>query len=391
MWMTNRFIKQLPPSKFLSQRSMRFPFLGVGQFGSSTRSCFSSKTPSNITIVGSGNWGSVVGKIVAENAALHTEFDTTVRMWVYEEVIEGKKLSSIINNEHENIKYLPGVKLPSNLEAVTDLKEATDGADVLIFIVPHQFLEPVCTNIGSISADAFGVTCIKGMFVNGGDVQTCSEFIQNRLRDRHPNFRVAALSGANVASELAREEIAEATIGNPENLEREMLLRLFSRPYFSVTCLDDVIGVECGGALKNVVALAAGFVDGMKLGSNTKAAVLRLGLREMTQLSRKIWPSVRESTFLHSCGLGDLITTCYAGRNRKCAEEFAKTSKSWEDIEKDILNGQKLQGTLTCQEVHEILEARELLEDFPLFRAVYDIAFNKAPLDSLTRVISETH
>jgi len=382
-----RFLKYPRLAISTSSFNRSSPFHGVRRFGVESSSAHKSEKPSNITIVGSGNWGCVVGKIVAENAAQNPELDSNVRMWVYEEVVEGRKLSSIINTEHENVKYLPGIKLPSNLEAVTDLKEATDGADVLIFIVPHQFLSSVCSNIGNLNPEAFGVTCIKGMFVKNGNVQTCSEFIRSALGDRYPSFPVAALSGANVASELAQEEIAEATIGYPKDLEPKKLERLFQRPYFPVTSVHDVLGVECGGALKNVVALAAGFIDGMRLRSNSKAAVLRLGLQEMIQLSQRIYPSTQESTFVQSCGLGDLITTCYAGRNRKCAEEFARTGKSWEVIEKEMLNGQKLQGTLTTQEVYEILEARKLLEEFPLFRTVFEIAFKGAPLEDLTRVI----
>jgi len=388
MQMFCRFQNRPPFTQITGIFNRQFTLPGGSAFCFGSRSMFSSTKTSNITVVGSGNWGSVVGKIVAENAALHDDFNSTVRMWVHDEVVDGQKLSHIINTEHENVKYLPGVKLPSNLVAFTDLRDATVGGDVLIFILPHQFLGAVCSNIGDVSPGAFGVTCIKGMFVNKGEVHTCSEYIQNALSDRYPAFRVAALSGANVANELAHEEIAEATIGIPENLDPLIMLKLFKRPYFSINYVGDVIGVECGGALKNVVALAAGFVDGMRLGSNTKAAVLRLGLQEMTRLAQKVWPSVKEDTFLQSCGLGDLITTCYAGRNRKCAEEFAKTGKSWEVIEEEILNGQKLQGTLTCQEVHEILEARQIAEEFPLFNAVYEIAFNGAPLGDLTRVIS---
>merc|ERR1711920_908276 len=118
---------------------------------------------------------------------------------------------------------------------------------------------------------------------------------------------------------------------------------------------DDIAGVELCGALKNVVALGAGFCDGLGYGGNTKAALIRIGLQEMKAFIRYFYPDVKDATFLESCGVADLITTCYGGRNRKCAEAFAKTGKSWDVIEKELLNGQKLQGTLTAKEVHEVL------------------------------------
>ncbi len=129
------------------------------------------------------------------------------------------------------------------------------------------------------------------------------------------------------------------------------------------------------GALKNVVAIAAGFTDGLGWGDNAKAAVMRIGLMEMKRFSEEFFDGVKPETFTEtSAGVADLITTCLGGRNRKCAEAFVKTGKPFDQLEKELLNGQKLQGTETAREVHELLAARGKVDDYPLFKAVYSIA-----------------
>ena len=144
---------------------------------------------------------------------------------------------------------------------------------------------------------------------------------------------------------------------------------------FRVSVVQDVIGVELFGALKNIVALGAGFCDGLDLGGNTKAAIMRLGIRDMLSFGRTYFSGVQDSTFFESCGVADLITTCYGGRNRRCAELFVRTGKSWESIETEVLLGQKLQGTQTARHVYELLQRDGQEAAFPLFTTVYKIAY----------------
>merc|ERR1712050_284570 len=145
--------------------------------------------------------------------------------------------------------------------------------------------------------------------------------------------------GANVANEVAAGEFCEATLGITDKANEAVLLRLFDCQSFRVSAVNDIPGVELCGALKNVVALGAGFCDGLGYGGNTKAALIRIGLQEMKTFIRYFYPDVKDSTFLESCGVADLITTCFGGRNRKCAEAFVKAqgSKDWEQIEKELL------------------------------------------------------
>ena len=120
---------------------------------------------------------------------------------------------------------------------------------------------------------------------------------------------------------------------------------------------------------------SGGFCDGLGCGANTKAAIVRIGLGEMERFCGDFFSGVQSRTFFQSCGIADLITTCYGGRNRKCAAAFAKGGRSWAEIERDLLNGQKLQGTITSKDVHVVLQAKGLTDQFPLFTRIHDIAF----------------
>lgn len=185
---------------------------------------------------------------------------------------------------------------------------------------------------------------------------------------------VSVLSGANIASEIAKEMFAESTIGfnNPEN--GQIFQRLFNRPYFKVDIIHDVAGVEMCGSLKNVVAIAAGFIDGIQAGMNAKAALIRNGLLEMKKFI-SLFFQCKDETFFQNCGIADVIVTSFGGRNRMCAELFVKTRKSFQQLEEEILKGQKLQGTITTKCIKKILEQRQLDSEFPIFTAVYSIAF----------------
>lgn len=152
--------------------------------------------------------------------------------------------------------------------------------------------------------------------------------------------------GANLANEVADEKFCETTIGCRDQNLAPILRDLLQTPNFRVVTTEDVETVEVCGALKNIVACGAGFSDGLDLGDNTKAAIIRLGLMEMIKFVEVFYSNSKLSTFFESCGVADLVTTCYGGRNRKCSEAFVRTGKSFEELEKEMLNGQNLQVSI---------------------------------------------
>ncbi|KAI9782456.1 MAG: glycerol-3-phosphate dehydrogenase [Geoglossum umbratile] len=393
-----------------------------------------------VTVVGSGNWGSTIAKIVAENTLEHPHFfEPEVRMWVLEETVTvppnskhpssdltttPQPLTKLINTLHENVKYLPGITLPTNLIADPSLQSAVAEATILIFNLPHQFIGGICDKLeGQHLPYARGISCIKGVDVGPNGVRLFSETIGSKL-----GIYVGALSGANIANEIAEEKFSETTIaydppsidsrepsptrsgadtstsGHTHNdssgrpspvrltrpppdllpVDHHVIKTLFHRKYFQVSVISDVAGVSLGGALKNIVAIAAGFVDGLHWGDNAKAAIMRVGLMEMVRFGHRFFPTSRAETFTEeSCGVADMITSCAGGRNHRCAKLSIERGMSITEVEKQELNGQKLQGTLSAREVYGFLSNRGEEKDFPLFTAVYSILEGKAKPEDL--------
>jgi len=373
-------------------------------------------------------------------------------MWVYEEEVtidkkskhysEGdnkpQKLTTLINQYHENVKYLPGIDLPSNIVANPSLEDSVKGSSILIFNLPHQFIGRISKQLqGHILPFARGISCIKGVNVSDEGIQLFSESIGDGL-----GIYCGALSGANIANEIALEKWSETTVAydpppvdsraptprgpspassqidltiTPADLEHKDALgrpskvkltplpseyppldhtvfkALFHRPYFHVRLVSDVAGVSLGGALKNIVAIAAGFVDGRGWGDNAKAAIMRVGLLEMVKFGKEFFgQTVHSGTFTEeSCGVADLITSCSGGRNHRCAKMAVEQGVSIEDIEERELNGQKLQGTSTAKEVNSFLKMRGLEGEYPLFTAVFNILEGKNTVDDIPNLLSE--
>ena len=200
------------------------------------------------------------------------------------------------------------------------------------------------------------------------------------------NADCSVLMGANVANDMASDQFCETTIGFKDDANGKLFQAAFDCPALKVGIVKDTVGVELCGALKNIVAIGAGFCDGLGYGGNTKAAIIRIGLKEMKKFANMFYDGIDDDTFLESCGVADLITTCFGGRNRKCAEAFAKhgKSKSLDEIEAELLGGQKLQGTLTAKEVNHVLKMKGLEHEFPFFTAVYKISYEDTPLEAIT-------
>lgn len=389
-----------------------------------------------IAIIGSGNWGTTIAKVIAENTQENTDiFEKDVQMWVFEEDVPvpkdnkqyngddtPQKLTKVINNLHENIKYLPNIPLPRNIIANPDLVDTVKDATILIFNLPHQFIGKTCQTLrGKVVPFARGISCIKGVAVSDKGCELFSDSIGEQL-----GIYCGALSGANIATEVALEKFSETTVaydppgmdsrqpsreGSPTTssvdltaghksnlmalpaeyppLNHANIKKLFHRPYFHVRLVHDVAGVSLGGALKNIVALAAGFVDGLGWGDNAKAAVMRVGIMEQVKFGKTFFASsVRTETFTEeSCGVADMITSCSGGRNFRCAKMSVAEGKAIGEIEERELNGQKLQGTSTAGEVNSFLKAEGKEKEFPLFTAVWEILEGRRKPEDIPEMI----
>ncbi|GMH83158.1 hypothetical protein TL16_g09504 [Triparma laevis f. inornata] len=237
----------------------------------------SFQTHEKVAIIGSGSFGSAAALSVARNAASFDFCDTEVKMYTFEEEItvgdgivsfpETEKLSRIINKKHENPKYLPGVKLPGNLLSCPDLLTTCLDATLLIFVMPFQFLKPLLPTVKKVmSPNARGVSLIKEVHF---DEETLGVKLISKQISEGLSFR--------------REESTLATRFPPntdgDNLNEKTRLILNNTTSFRVYSIRDVEGCEACGALKNVIAIGAGFVDGLGMGSNTKAALMRIGIQ----------------------------------------------------------------------------------------------------------------
>ena len=335
----------------------------------------------------------------------------------------------------DSLKYLPNIDLPKNIVANPNIADAVKDATILVFNLPHQFIAKTCEQLqGKIVPYARGISCIKGVEVSDKGCQLFSDSIGEKL-----GIYCGALSGANIATEVAQEKFSETTVayepppmdskhptpsGTPgasphqsqidltqmsgdlttksnkktklqalpneyPPLHHSNMKRLFHRPYFHVRVVSDVAGVSLGGALKNIIALAAGFVDGLGWGDNAKAAVMRVGIMEEVKFGKTFFSdSVHTDTFTEeSCGVADLITSCSGGRNFRCARMSVREKKSIGEIEKRELNGQSLQGTGTAYEVNGFLKKQGMEKAFPLFTAVYNILEGKNKPEDIPELI----
>lgn len=332
-------------------------------------------------MIGSGNFGSALTRILGRNALAHDIFDDEVKFWVFEEQIDGENLTDIINRENENVKYFPGAKFTENVVACPDIEEVVSDATLLAFCLPHQFLKPNLDAIkNAINPNAKGLSAIKGIDFDENGLVLISDLIRNEI-----GIDTSILMGANVAKEMAFDQLCETTIGYSNQSNGELWHKAFNEDSFQVGLVEDTVGTELCGALKNIVAIGAGFCDGLAYGGNSKAAIIRIGLKEMIKFCKTFYTGISDDTFLESCGVADLITTCYGGRNRLCADAFAAAggSKTLEEIEAELLAGQKLQGTLTAKEVNHVLKMKGLEDQFPLFTTVYKIAYEGLPVEKI--------
>lgn len=254
----------------------------------------------DVSIIGAGSWGTALAVLLHKNG-----HRVTIWSILEEEIV-------MLKNEHEHKDKLPGVKLPEDMIFTTDLEAAVKGKDVLVLAVPSPFTRSTSHRMRSYVADGqIIVNVAKG--IEESSLLTLSQIIEEEI----PAAQVAVLSGPSHAEEVGRGIPTTIVVGAVKKETAEYLQNLFMNEVFRVYISPDVLGIELGAALKNVVALAAGIADGLGYGDNTKAALITRGIAEIARLGTAM--GGRFETFCGLTGIGDLIVTCASmhSRNRR--------------------------------------------------------------------------
>lgn len=253
-----------------------------------------------VGIVGAGSWGIALSVLLCKNG-----HDVTVWSIIPDEI-------DMLKNEREHKTKLPGVKLPSSIEFTTDLKETVQNNEILVLAVPSPYIRSTSKSMKEFVKDGqIIVNVAKGIEEN--TLMTLSEIIEEEI----PNAKVCVMCGPTHAEEVGRGIPTSIVVGSKEKKVAETLQDLFMNETFRVYTSPDVLGMEIGSSLKNVVALAAGIADGLGYGDNTKAALITRGIAEITRLGIKM--GGKAETFAGLTGIGDLIVTCASmhSRNRR--------------------------------------------------------------------------
>jgi glycerol-3-phosphate dehydrogenase (NAD(P)+) len=317
----------------------------------------------SIAVLGAGSWGTTIA-IHLYNKKL------PVKLWEYfpENV-------AYMNKTRRN-PLLEGIPIPRAIPILNDLTEAVKNANFLVLAVPSQSMRSLLEKLKrQIEPDTIIVNLTKGIEQN--TLKRMSELITEILN--HPPEKIVTLHGPSHAEEVARQ-VPTAVVAASINEETAQLVQeVFHSPYFRVYTNTDIIGVEIGGAVKNVIAIAAGICDGMRLGDNAKAALMTRGIMEIVRLGLRV--GGREETFAGLSGIGDLIVTCNSqhSRNRYVGEEIGKGRKL-----DDILNGMSMvaEGVTTCLTVHQMAEKYKVV--MPISEEIYKVLFkNKDPQTAL--------
>jgi glycerol-3-phosphate dehydrogenase (NAD(P)+) len=311
-------------------------------------------------VVGAGAWGTALADLLARNGH-------DVRLWAYEpDVVES------INKKRENVRFLRGHLLSPSVESVGDIARAVDGAELVMLATPSHVLRRIVKSAaGSLPRGAALVVATKG--IEKETLCLMTEVAEQEV----PGATVVALSGPSFAAEVVSRQPTAVVAASKRDEAAGIAQRALSSAYFRVYTHSDVIGVELGGALKNVMALATGIAEGLGLGFNARAALVTRGLAEMTRLGSAL--GAQHSTFAGLAGLGDLVLTCTGSlsRNRAVGVELGK-GRTLEEILSD--RETVAEGVVTAQSARE-LAAREGVE-MPIVDTVNRVLFEGQPARS---------
>ncbi|MGG0655578.1 NAD(P)H-dependent glycerol-3-phosphate dehydrogenase [Rummeliibacillus pycnus] len=322
-----------------------------------------------VAVLGAGSWGTSLAIVLAENG--HNTL-----LWSHR-----KEQANEINIQHTNAKYLPSTILPNNLKATSDIAEAVEHAEIIVMAVPTKGIRETCQKmLQTLDKEILFVHVSKGIEPN--TLLRISEIMREEIPAKYIED-IVVLSGPSHAEEVVQHHPTTVAAAC-ENIESaEKIQDLFMNQYFRVYTNQDVVGVEIGGALKNVIALAAGAVDGLGFGDNAKAALITRGLAEISRLGVKM--GANPLTFAGLAGMGDLIVTCTSvhSRNWRAGNMLGKGLTLDEILEQ---MGMVVEGVRTTKAAHQLSEKYDV--SMPISEALYSVLFNgEDPHESVEKLM----
>lgn len=314
-----------------------------------------------VSIIGAGSWGTALSSVLADNGH-------QVMIW---SVDHGEV--EMLNRKHEQTAKLPGVILPDTVRATNDLQEASVGRDLLVFAVPSVFVRDTARKAAPyVREGQVIVNVAKG--IEEKTLMTLVEVIEEEI----PQAKVCVLSGPSHAEEVGRRLPTTVVAGSRDMETARLVQDIFMNNVFRVYSNDDVTGIELGGSLKNVIAIAAGIADGLGFGDNTKAALMTRGIAELSRLG--IAMGGRMETFLGLSGIGDLIVTCSSihSRNRKAGFLIGQgktTQEAMNEVQQVVEGAYSARAALALAEKYQV--------DIPIIQEVNAVLFDgKNPADA---------
>ena len=307
-----------------------------------------------IAVLGAGSWGTALALLLARNG-------NETRLWA-----RNPEHVRQMQQESENSAYLPGIPLPANLTTSSDLRQTLDGVRDILVVVPSHAFRPLLQQIKPIARpDCRLISACKGLDPETGDLLTnvAAEIMGNTTP-------LAVLSGPNFAAELAKNLPTATTIASLDKQFFADLVERMRNDRFRVYGSDDLIGVQLGGAIKNVIAVGAGMADGIGFGANARTALITRGLVELTRLG--VAMGGKDSTFRGMAGMGDLVLTCTdnQSRNRRFGLAIGK-GQGLKQAEAEI--GQVVEAVRNAKEVHYLAKSKGV--EVPICDAIYNILY----------------
>lgn len=325
---------------------------------------------SKVSFIGGGSFGTALAILLAKKGE-------QCNIWCHREssVVE-------INTKRENEKYLKGIRIPENVKAYSDLKEALEDAEVIVLSVPSKAIREVSRKMAPmLKGSEIIVTVAKG--IEKHSLKRMSQIIEDEIK----GHSIVVLSGPSHAEEVARDIPTTVTAASEDMDAARKIQNLFSNNTFRVYTNSDLIGVEIGGAFKNIIALAAGISDGIGYGDNTKAALMTRGMSEIIRVGTKL--SGKSETFYGLTGMGDLIVTCTSmhSRNRR-AGILIGSGKSVEEAVEEI--GMVVEGIEAVKGFYELKCKTDV--EMPITTALYEVLFQGSnPKDKVTELMGRSY